>query len=299
MSGRTILIVLMCCAIGCSMPKHSEHATSLPAPDSVRLVVVTEAPAFALRPSVVDSDQIVVPLPPERSHLANVEVYLLVTRRDTGEIIDQQRDVFDWETRGAALRFFLPNLPNGDYIAQIRTLSTVLTATGGSVREVEFPDQAQVALHSDGLSKSPETQTPSRSNNISQLPRIYEFEYHFEAHRDLGDVPALIAEDASVSNLRLKTVLRNNTIVKVTLDCWASSDGDYRYNMLISQRRCAWIRENVLQSALDGRTPIQPIEVAHGEDNLPMPEQTGITDEELQDIQKKNRVVILKVYTAD
>ena len=77
----------------------------------MRLVAVADASDFALRPRMVGNDQIVVPLPDERGHLASVEVGLLVTRRDTGEIMDQQKKAFSWKTRGAALRFYLPALP--------------------------------------------------------------------------------------------------------------------------------------------------------------------------------------------
>jgi hypothetical protein len=85
----------------------------------------------------------------------------------------------------------------------------------------------------------------------------------------------------------------------VTLDCWASSDGDSNYNMLVSRKRCAWVRQQILRDALDARSETQIIEASHGEDNPPEPEPAGISDDELQAIQKRNRVVILKVYTSD
>lgn len=84
-------------------------------PSSMRLVAITEATDFALQPRVLHDDEVVVPLPAERAHLARVEVGLLVTRRDTGEIMDQQKKSFRWDARcraafsfAAAPRWRLP-----------------------------------------------------------------------------------------------------------------------------------------------------------------------------------------------
>jgi len=253
----------------------------------MRLVAVTDASDFALRPRMVGSDQIVVPLPDERVHLASVEVGLLVTRRDTGEIMDQQKKVLSWKTCGAALRFYLPALPGGDYVAEIRATSTVLTASGGASRNVELLDKAQVTFRSEGDSRP---------------PRRHEFTYHFEVHHAAGDLPALVRDEASglaAGIVELSTLLENNEVTKVTLDCWASSDGDASYNMQVSLKRCEWIHKNVLPLRLGSRSSIQIIEASHGEDNPPVPEQAGIAEAELQEIQKQNRVVILRIYTTD
>jgi len=54
-----------------------------------------------------------------------------------------------------------------------------------------------------------------------------------------------------------------------------------------------------LPQRLGSRSSIQIIEASHGEDNPPVPEPAGIPEAELWEIQKQNRVVILRVYTTD
>lgn len=286
-------------------------------PQSVRLVAVTDAPDFALRPRLEGQDQIIVPLPPDRKHLVSVEVGLLVTRRDTGEIMDQQKKIFSWKTLGSALRFYLPPLPSGDYVAEVRTTSTIRTTSNGEVKEVQLPDKAQVAIRSGGTpvpdkdreaSPAGGIQAPDKGQLAIQLQnqartlRSHEFKYHFEPHHAAGATPKLIQEEQEMLgslNVNLRTTIRNNQVDKVTLDCWASSDGDSNYNMLVSRKRCAWVRQKILRSELNTSSNIKIIEASHGEDNPPEPEPAGINDDELQAIQKRNRVVILKVYTSN
>jgi outer membrane protein OmpA-like peptidoglycan-associated protein len=114
----------------------------------------------------------------------------------------------------------------------------------------------------------------------------------------------LIPEERAAFELelmRLTTVLQNNQVRKVTLDCWASSDGATDYNMRVSLKRCAWVRNAILQRALINKNTkeIEVIEAPHGEDNPPNPEPAGITEEQMKAIEKLNRVVILKIYTQD
>jgi len=275
---------------GAPEPDAPESGAPDPAPpSSMRLVAVTDATDFALRPRVVHDDEIIVPLPSERAHLARVEVGLLVTRRDTGEIMDQQKKVFSWDTQGPALHFHLPPLPGGDYLAEVRTNSTMLARTGEIVTQVQLPDEAQISVHSD---------------REVHVPHASEFRYHFKLHHALGDSPELAhdrSEDAD-SDLRIMelfTKLHNNDVLKITLDCWASSDGEAEYNMQVSIKRCQWVRSHILSKALDSLPVTNIIEAAHGEDNPPEPEPAGVTGHALQEIQRRNRVVILKVYTSN
>jgi hypothetical protein len=248
-------------------------------------------------------DQIVVPLPPDRSHLVSVEVGLLVTRRDTGEIMDQQTEIFSWKTHGAALRFYLPALPDGDYVAEVRAASTVMTSSG---ERVHAPDKSQVSFRSGAavtkVAAVGEPQGFSALQGQVHAHRIRELQYHFELQHAPGDTPALIRDEAAVFGpaiIGVKTILHNNDVIKVTLDCWASSDGDTKVNLGISSARCTWVRKNVLQGALTRGASTPIIAASHGEDNPPVPEPAGITGKELQEIQKLNRVVILKIYTRD
>ena len=68
---------------------------------------------------------------------------------------------------------------------------------------------------------------------------------------------------------------------------------------LVHVSRCEWIHKNVLPQRLGSRSSIQIIEASQGEDNPPVPEPAGIPEAELWEIQKQNRVVILRVYTTD
>jgi hypothetical protein len=298
--GPARFVVVIGAALGIARPMNVEsapqpapgkpHADPDPSHDGpgdptqpMRLVAVTDAADFALRPRMLGDDQLIVPLPTERSHLVSVEVGLLVTRQDTGEVMDQQTKTFNWKTQGPTLRFFLPPLPGGDYVAEIRTTATVLTTSG----QVRLPDKAQVTFRSEGNAH------PTRS---------HEFKYHFEVHHSKGDTPTLVADERAgfaPELMRLTTVLRNNQVSKLTLDCWASSDGDTDYNMQVSLKRCAWVREQVLQRALNRAATKELIEASHGEDNPPEPEPAGTTAEALREIQQRNRVVILKIYTVD
>lgn len=307
MRGATLLGLLCCEAVSCAAPTRTKVARPMPSspepasgtpdeaahpasdmqnatPPSIRLVAVTDAPDFALRPRMEGEDQVVVPLPPDRSHLVRVEVGMLVTRRDTGEIMDQQTQIFSWKTRGAAMRFYLPALPGGDYVAKLRVTSTAMTSSG---ERDQAPDESQVSLRLKGQAHS---------------LRSRELQYHFELQHAPGDTPALIQDEAAVRDAAitgLKTILHNNEVIKVTLDCWASSDGDARVNLTISSKRCAWVRKNILQGALARGTSPPIIAESHGEHNPPVPEPAGITGKELEEIQKLNRVVILKIYTKD
>jgi outer membrane protein OmpA-like peptidoglycan-associated protein len=275
-------------AAAAAVTAEASRPTERP-PSTMRLVAVTDASDFALQPRMLRDDQVIVPLPPERAHLAKVEVNLLVTRRDTGEIMAQQKKTFSWKTQGPALRFYLPVLPGGDYLAQVRTKSTIVAKTGDTAREVQLPDQAQVSLHSD---------------RASQVQRSSEFRYHFKLHHAVQDTPELTQDrpdDAALDLriLQLETKLHNNEVTKITLDCWASSDGEADYNMHVSIKRCKWVRSNVLAQALGPAMSANVIEAAHGEDNPPEPEPASIPDDALQEIRKRNRVVILKVYTTN
>jgi hypothetical protein len=268
----------------------------------MRLVAVTEASDFALRPRMVGDDQVVVPLPPERAHLVSVEVALLVLRRASGEIMDQQKKVFSWKTRGAGLRFFLPPLPDGDYVAEIRTTSVVLTESGGTLKNVPLPDKAQISFRRDSLAHKADDLIVEH-NIHAREPRKREFKYHFELHHRSVDMPVLVSserdQNLDAEIMQLRTVLSNNTVVKVTLDCWASSDGEADYNKEVSLKRCSWVHQYVLNKAVEADTALNVIEAAHGEDNPPEAEPAGVTGKALQDIQARNRVVILKVYTLD
>lgn len=277
---------------------HPASATTEVAPRRIRLVAVTDAPDFALHPRMEGRDQVVVPLPPERAHLVSVEVGLLVTRRDTGESMDQQAQIFSGATRGAALRFYLPDLPAGDYVAEVRATSTVMTPSG---EHVQVPDKAQVSFRSDRA--LPDARGPS-SSQLALVPALHsrEFRYHFEIQHGPNDPPVLIQDErAQLQNglIQLKTVLHNNNVSKVTLDCWASSDGDTTLNARVSSNRCRWVRNAILQGALGPGSSTQIIAVSYGEDNPPVPEPAGTTGKKLQEIQEQNRVVILKVYTTD
>jgi hypothetical protein len=257
-------------------------------PQSIRLVAVTDAPDFALRPRMEGEDQVVVPLPPDRSHLVSVEVELLVMRRGTRESMDKQTQTFSWKTHGAALRFYLPALPGGDYVAEIRATSTVRTSSG---ERVQAPDNSQVSFRSGAA--------PTK---VAVVGKPRELQYHFELQHAPGDTPALIQDEAAVFGpaiMGVRTILHSNEVIKVTLDCWASSDGDTKVNLGISSARCTWVRKNILQGALAPGTSPQIIEASYGEANPPVPEPAGTTGKELQDIQKQNRVVILKIYTKD
>ncbi len=112
----------------------------------------------------------------------------------------------------------------------------------------------------------------------------------------------LVRDEASglaAGVVELSTLLENNEVTKLTLDCWASSDGDANYNMWVSLKRCEWIHKYVLPQKLGSSSSIQIIEASHGEDNPPMPEPAGTAEAELREIQKQNRVVILRVYTTN
>jgi len=323
MSGDARFLGLLCCAaIACAAPTKSEVARPMasapepvpvtpgarttPAPDtpaaplqSIRIVAVTDAPDFSLRPRMEGDDLVVVPLPPERRHLVSVEVGLLVTRRDTGEIMDQQAQTFSWKTRGAALRFYLPALPGGDYVAELRATSTVMTASGETVQAL---DKSQVSFRSRAALPSVPVAPSSPSGGQAHASRSREVKYHFKLQHAPEDTPALIQDEAAdlrTGMMQLKTILRNNDIIKVTLDCWASSDGDTRVNMGISSARCTWVDKYILQPALGSGTSPPIIAASHGEDNPPVPEPAGSPQEELQKIQQQNRVVILKIYTLD
>lgn len=326
MRGAKLLGLLCCEAVACATPTRTEVARPIPSspepapgtpdravhpasdmqkapPPSIRLVAVTDAPDFALRPRMEGDDQVVVPLPPDRSHLVSVEVGLLVTRRDTGEIMDQQTGIFSWKTHGAALRFYLPALPDGDYVAEVRATSTVMTSSG---ERVHAPDKSQVSFRSGAaLTKVAAVGEPQSSSPLqgqAHAPRSRELQYHFKLQHAPGDTPALIQDEAAVFGpaiMGVKTILHNNEVIKVTLDCWASSDGDTKVNLGISSARCTWVRKNILQRALTPGTSPLIIAASHGEDNPPVPEPAGITGKELQEIQRLNRVVILKIYTKD
>lgn len=268
-------------------PGPSVPGGSADPPQSMRLVAVTDASDVALRPRLEGVDEIVVPLPAERAHLANVEVSLLVTRRDTGEIMDLQKKVFSGQTRGPALRFYLPPLPGGDYVAEIRATSAALMVAGGTPKDLEVPEKSQVSFRSQGEARS---------------SRRHEFTYHFELHHAADTTPTLIPDEASgleAGREELSMLLQNNEVVKVTLDCWASSDGESNFNMWVSLKRCEWIHKHVLPNMQNFKTSIEMIEASHGEDNPPVPEPAGIAEAELREIQKQNRVVILRVYTTN
>jgi hypothetical protein len=246
-------------------------------PHSMRVVAVADASDFALRPRFEDNE-IVLPLPSQQARLADVDVNLLVFRRGNDEVVDQQRANFSWMIHGAELRFFLPRLSGGDYVAEIRT-----TRADGMTTAVE--DRAQVSFQITGTTQSFE---------------IQDFAYHFEIHHSLNDKVRLVPSDAprQGADLGLNTALGNNKVLKITLDCWASSDGDSNYNRDVSKKRCQWVHDNILKPAL-GDSSIEIFEVAHGEDNPPNPEPVGISLQRLNDIRRQNRVVIVKVYTPD
>lgn len=248
-------------------------------PQSIRLVAITDASDFALRPHFEDHE-IVLPLPPQQARLSQIDVDLLVIRKGNEEIVDHQSTNFSWRTHGAELRFFLPRLSGGDYVAEIRT-----TRIGDNESAVA-QDSAQVSFQVKGEVR---------------LVVPQDFNYNFKVHHILSDEPALILRDAALpgADIRLNTALGNNRVLKVTLDCWASSDGDARYNSEVSKKRCSWVRENILKPALDANDSIEIVEAAHGEDNPPNPEPVGISGQRLDGIRQQNRVVILKVYTAD
>lgn len=152
---------------------------------------------------------------------------------------------------------------------------------------MQLPDEAQVSVHSD---------------REIHVPHASEFRYHFQLHHATGDAPELAHDrdaDLDLRIMELSTKLQNNDVVKVTLDCWASSDGESGYNMQVSMKRCAWVRSQILRKALGTIALTNIIEAAHGEDNPPEPEPAGVTGHALQEIQRLNRVVILKVYTSN
>lgn len=248
-------------------------------PQSLRLVAITDASDFALRPHFEDNE-IVLPLPPQQSRLSQIDVDLLVLRQSNEEIVDHQSTNFSWRTQGAELRFFLPRLSGGDYVAEIRTTRI------GDNESPATDDSAQVSF---------------RIKGDVQLIVFQNFDYNFRVHHILSDEPALIPRDAALpgADIRLNTALGNNQILKITLDCWASSDGDAKYNMDVSRKRCSWVRENILKPALGTNNSIEIVEAAHGENNPPNPEPVGISRQRLDDIRQQNRVVVVKVYTAD
>jgi hypothetical protein len=275
-------------------------------PRTVRLVAVTDALDFALRPRMDGDRCVVVPLPAERAHLVNVEVGVLVTRRDSDEIMIQQTQRFNGDTRGAALRFYLPALPPGDYVAAVRSTSTIMTEHGA---EEQDPDRAQVSLRIEPTTSSIPDNVPLAhgSERVAGAPRARELAYHFRVQHRPHDEPALVPDESEMrpaSDLRLQTTLRNNEVVKVTLDCWASSDGEPKVNMAVSLARCRWISKLVRRSLgrrprAAGAWPPTIIEASHGEDNPPVPEPAGAPKAQLAEIQAQNRVVIVKIYTTD
>lgn len=304
MSTNSTSVALLCTLINCA--RHSSPSTDRPSiealkpalvaipqhipvsepiagqdeiPLDMRIVAVSDAFDFALRPRFEDND-IVLPLPSQQARSSEVSIDLLVIRQNNDEIVERQNAIFSWRTRGAELRFFLPRLAGGDYVAEIRTMRTEKS----SVPVVE--DRAQVSFHVDG-------DTPALA--------VQQFDYHFEIHRSLNDKVQLASFDASVlrTDPRLATALQNNRVTKITLDCWASSDGDSKYNLEISRRRCQWVRDNVLGTAPSNIKPTEIVEAAHGEDNPPNPEPVGGSLQQLELIRRQNRVVIIKVYTPD
>jgi outer membrane protein OmpA-like peptidoglycan-associated protein len=309
------LLAIACCLVagGCGrepgVPAVAPQAAVAPSatasspPKEIDVAVVVPADAISLRPRVESADErgfrpgnapvadkgqsfvVVLPLPPQRTHLRRVDTWLSVTRREDGQIFHQQHVVFGRYTTGDALRFYLPPLPGGSYEAEIRTIAELeFYGSNGRLTTREEADSASVEVESEApLAAAPAV--------------VHTFSFHFvRAKVDLVDEDTRSLDD-TVKPVRF--VLAQNPVARVQIDCWASKEGERRLNLRLSQRRCAWFRNEVWDRRLRKEKKPALSAEAHGPDNPPVDEPEVDDTAILEQARGKNRVVVLRLFVGE
>jgi hypothetical protein len=274
------------------------------APTSIDVSVVVPADAISLRPRVEVSEErgfrpgnapvadkgesyvVVLPLPPQRTHLRRVDAWLSVTRREDGQVFHQQHVVFGRYTTGDALRFYLPPLGGGSYEAEIRTIAELeFYGSNGRLTVREEADSASVEIASVTKTAAAPPAT------------VHTFAFHFNrGHVSLVDEDTRGFDDTVK---RVRFVLAQNQVARAQIDCWASKEGERNLNLRLSQRRCAWFRREVWDTRLRKIAKPTLSAEAHGPDNPPIDEPEVDDVAIVEQARGKNRVVVLRLFATE
>lgn len=304
-AGVLLLVVLTALMLSCAAgvlartpATEQAKARSLGPPKQIDVTVAREAEGFALRPYVEEGTSskadggrkepsapvIVLPLPPARDHLRQVDLVLTVTRRDDGTVANQQRSVFSRYTTGDELTFYVPLLAGGLYDAEIRAIARVdVVGPDGKIAVVERQDRAVLEVGSSG--PPPQRREP------------YKVVFYFPKGA------AMPAADQRLENERAVKLLLfylERRPLEARIDCWASKEGTATLNYRLSQARCGWVRTAIWDGRLRDRDrPRLSAASAHGADDPPEKEPAGAASDKIEEARRKNRVAVLTLYLPE
>src|SRR5262249_34941821 len=151
------------------------QASRLTWPSAAPVVALVEAKGLTLVPRLEGDSAVVVPLPPQRDHLARVNISFQVKDRATNQILDTQSAVFSKYTEGDSLRFYLPPLGRAQYEVELHTVSYIdARQPNGTIVTTRSEDSAFLAIKGADLPE--QDQAP----NVPKVKRIEAAAFHFD-----------------------------------------------------------------------------------------------------------------------